>query len=116
MPTSDPPFQTISIIGLGLIGGSIALAVRAPWPAVRIAGVDRKAVLAHALGSGAIDRAADSAADASDADLIVLAAPVRQNLKLLPEVVQRLHATSVVTDVGSTKQHIVEAAGALGCA
>jgi prephenate dehydrogenase len=116
MSSSDPPFQTVSIIGLGLIGGSIALAVRERWPAVRISGVDRKAVLAHALGSGAIDRSADSAVDVSDADLIILAAPVRQNLKLLPEVVQRLRAASVVTDVGSTKHDIVEAARALGCA
>ena len=116
MPSSDPPFNTIAIIGLGLIGGSIALAVRERWPAVRIAGVDRKAVLAHAFGSGAVDRAADSAADVSDADLIVLAAPVRQNLKLLSEVVQRLPAASVVTDVGSTKRDIVDTAAALGCA
>ena len=116
MPPSDPPFQSVSIIGLGLIGGSIALAVRERWPAVRIAGVDRKAVLAHALGSGAIDRAADRAADASDAGLIILAAPVRQNLTLLPDVVQRLPATSVVTDVGSTKHDIVEAARVLECA
>ena len=111
---SDPPFNTIAIVGLGLIGGSIALAVRERWPAVRIAGVDRKAVLAHALGSGAVDRVADSAADVFDADLIILAAPVRQNLKLLSEVV-RLPAASVVTDVGSTKRDIVETAAALGC-
>ena len=116
MPPSDPPFQSVAIIGLGLIGGSIALAVRERWPAVRIAGVDRKAVLAHALGSGAIDRGADRAADVAAADLIILAAPVRQNLTLLPDVVQRLPATSVVTDVGSTKHDIVEAARALECA
>src|SRR6185436_6756201 len=116
MPGSDPPFQTISIVGLGLIGGSIALAVRERWPAIRIAGVDRKAVLAHALRSGAVDRAGDSAADVSDADLIVLAAPVRQNLKLLAEVAQRLPAASIVTDVGSTKRDIVDTADALGCA
>ena len=76
MPPSDQPFETISIVGLGLIGGSVALAIRDRWPAVRIAGVDRKAVLAHALGSGAIDRGADSAADAAEGELIVLAAPV----------------------------------------
>lgn len=112
----DPPFEKISIVGLGLIGGSIALAIREQWPAVRIAGVDRKAVLAHAIGSGAIDRPADSAADVVDADLIVLAAPVRQNMKLLAEVAQRLPAAAVVTDVGSTKQTIVDAASALSCA
>jgi prephenate dehydrogenase len=112
----DPPFKSISIVGLGLIGGSIALAVRERWPATRITGVDRKAVLAHALGSGAIDRSADSAADASDADLIILAAPVRQNLKLLAEIAQRLPAAAIVTDVGSTKRGIVDAAAALACA
>lgn len=111
----DPPFKTLSVVGLGLIGGSIALAVRERWPGVRIAGVDRKAVLAHALGSGAIDRSADSAADVADADLIILAAPVRQNLKLLAEIAQRLPSTTIVTDVGSTKQSIVNAAAALSC-
>ena len=111
----DPPFKTLSVVGLGLIGGSIALAVRERWPGVRIAGVDRKAVLAHALGSGAIDRSADSAADVADADLIILAAPVRQNLKLLAEIAQRLPSTTIVTDVGSTKQSIVNAAVALSC-
>lgn len=112
----DPPFSTLSIIGLGLIGGSIALAVRDRWPAIRIVGVDRKAVLAHALGSGAIDRAADSAADAADSELVILAAPVRQNLKLLSEIAQRLPAATIVTDVGSTKRDIVDAAAALSCA
>ena len=112
---TDPPFKTVSIIGLGLIGGSIALAVRERWPATRIAGVDRKAVLAHALGSGAIDRAADSAIDAADADLVVLAAPVRQNLKLLAEIAQRLRSATIVTDVGSTKRDIVDTAAALKC-
>src|SRR5688572_8016557 len=115
MSSADLPFKTISVVGLGLIGGSIALAVRERWPAMRITGVDRKAVLAHALGGGAIDRAVDSAADACEADLIVLAAPVRQNLKLLGEVAQRLPATTVVTDVGSTKRGIVDAAAALAC-
>ena len=116
-PSVDPPFQTISVVGLGLIGGSIALAVRERWPAVRISGVDRKGVLAHALGSGAIDRAADSAADVvADADLIILAAPVRQNLGLLAEIAQRLPATAIVTDVGGTKRDIVDAAAALSCA
>ena len=117
MSSVDPPFKTVAIVGLGLIGGSIALAVRERWPAARISGVDRKGVLAHALGGGAIDRAADSAADVvADADVIVLAAPVRQNLKLLAEIAQQLPATAIVTDVGSTKRSIVDAAAALSCA
>ena len=112
----DPPFRTVSIVGLGLIGGSIALAIRERWTEVRITGVDRRAVLAHAVGSGAIERAVDSAADAAAVDLLILAAPIRQNLKLLAEVVQRLPSTTVVTDVGSTKRDIVNQAVSLGCA
>jgi prephenate dehydrogenase len=115
MSSSDPPFKSVSIIGLGLIGGSIALAVRERWPASRISGVDRKGVLAHAMGSGAIDRSADNATEVADADLIILAAPVRQNLKLLAEIAPRLPATAIVTDVGSTKRGIVDAAAVLGC-
>src|SRR5215210_6576567 len=115
MSSTDPPFRSISVIGLGLIGGSIALAVRERWPATRISGVDRKGVLAHAMGSGAIDRAADNPVEVADADLIVLAAPVRQNMKLLAEVAQRVPATAIVTDVGSTKRGIVDAASVLKC-
>ena len=53
MPPSrgeEPPFQNIAIVGFGLIGGSIALAIRERWPSVRITAVDRPPVLAHALG------------------------------------------------------------------
>ena len=117
MPASpDPPFSRISIIGLGLIGGSLALAVRERWPAARVSGVDRKAVLAHALGSGVVDRVAEHAADAADAELVILAAPVRQNLQLLAEIAARLPAATIVTDVGGTKRGIVDAASALPCA
>ena len=53
--------RQITICGVGLIGGSIALAVRERWPSVRVLGIDRSGVLAHALGSGAIDRGAGDA-------------------------------------------------------
>ena len=109
---SDPPFRSVAIIGLGLIGGSIALAIREAWPSVRIAGVDRGAVLAHALGSGALDRGAESVRLVGEAetDLVILAAPVRQNVQLLGEVAPQLSPITVVTDVGGTKRDIVEAA------
>ena len=114
--TDDPPFTRIVIVGLGLIGGSIALGVRERWPAVHIAGVDRQPVLAHALGSGAIDRAAERMADAGAADLVILAAPVRQNLALLAEaasVVAAARDPLLITDVGGTKRDIVAAASTL---
>src|ERR671926_321640 len=54
--TAEPPFPSIAIVGLGLIGGSIALAVGERWPASRVFGVDAEPVLAHALGAGATKR------------------------------------------------------------
>ena len=56
MTSSEIPFPSIAIVGLGLIGGSIALGVRERWPESRVFGVDTAPVLAHALGSGAIER------------------------------------------------------------
>lgn len=111
--SEEPPFRRIAIIGLGLIGGSIALGVRERWPAVRVVGIDRHAVIAHALGSGAIDRGAGDSSELGEVDLVILAAPVRQNVVLLAEVAQRLPSTALVTDVGGTKRDIVEVARAL---
>ena len=110
MSSDDPPFATIAIVGLGLIGGSIALAVRERWPSVRVIAVDRPPVLAHAAGSGAIDRAAGNIADVGRPDLLVLAAPVRQNVQLLAQAAQTLNGSTLVTDVGGTKRDIVAAA------
>jgi len=105
-----PPFRSVAIVGLGLIGGSLALATRERWPAVRVTGVDSDPVIAHVRGSGAIDRSASDVAAVGDADLIVLAAPVQQNLELLSRVPAR---QVVVTDVSSTKRVIVQAAKAM---
>jgi prephenate dehydrogenase len=120
-PPPDAPFHTIAIAGLGLIGGSIALAVGERWPSIRIIGVDRPSVLAHALGSGAIERGVATIDEIGAPDLVVLAAPVRQNAELL----HRLAAmagdstdpslrTTIVTDVGGTKRDIVAVATSLG--
>jgi prephenate dehydrogenase len=108
-----PPFERIALVGLGLIGGSIALAVRERWPSVRVTAVDRPQVLAHASSSGAIDRAAGSVADVGPTDLIVLAAPVQQNVQLLAQALPLLHPGTVITDVGGTKRDIVRAAAAI---
>ncbi len=110
---ADPPFEQIAIVGLGLIGGSIALAVRERWPASRVIAVDRQPVLAPAVSTGAIDSVCDSVAAIPAADLVVLAAPVRQNIDLLAEIGRTLKTPAVVTDVGGTKESIVAAAAAL---
>jgi prephenate dehydrogenase len=115
-PSSEPPFRSIAIVGLGLIGGSIALAIRERWPSIRVIGVDSPSVLAHALGGGAIDRAVDCVGALPETELIVLSAPVQQNLALLQEIGGPLTSSSsplVVTDVGGTKRPIVAAARSL---
>jgi prephenate dehydrogenase len=116
MSSDEPPFHRIAIVGLGLIGGSIALAVRERWSSTLITAVDRPSVLAHASSSGAIDRAANSVAEIGPVDLVILAAPVRQNVELLPQVMACLSEGAVVTDVGGTKRDIARAAAALPAA
>jgi prephenate dehydrogenase len=115
MPSAneEPPFHQVAIVGFGLIGGSIALAIRDRWPAIRITAVDRQPVLAHAAGSGAIDRAAHSVADLGGNELVILAAPVEQNIQLLPQVAAIIGERGLITDVGGTKCAIVNAASSL---
>jgi prephenate dehydrogenase len=75
--------------------------------------VDNKDVLETAMRLHAIDVAADDAVVLAEADLIILAAPVRQNLMLLESLDEHVRQPAVITDTGSTKRAIVEAARAL---
>jgi len=113
LSSDEPAFHSVAIVGFGLIGGSIALATRERWPSIRITAVDRPPVLAHAAGSGAIDRTAKSVADLAGIDLLILAAPVEQNLRLLPEAAAIIGDRGLITDVGGTKRAIVNAASSL---
>lgn len=108
-----PPFERIAIVGLGLIGGSIALAIRRRWSAGLIIGVDRKDVLEACMRVHATDVGADDLGMVSEADLIVLAAPVRQNIAVLGQLAGLVSQGVVITDVGSTKGEILRAACAL---
>ena len=107
---APPIFDKVGIVGLGLIGGSIALAIRQTWPSSLVIGVDDKDVLERAMVLHAIDVAADDPVVMSEADLVILAAPVKENLRILPELEDAVVGTAVVTDVGSTKRAIVERA------
>ena len=107
---SPPIFNNVAIVGLGLIGGSIALAVRQHWPSSLVIGLDRKDVLEKAMVLHAIDVAADDPVVIAEADLVILAAPVEQNIDRLAELDRYVTTPAVVTDVGSTKQTTVEAA------
>ncbi len=108
-----PPFAHIGIVGLGLIGGSLALACRRRWPQALVIGVDRNEVLEAATGRHAIDVAADDLGMLAGADLVVLAAPVETNLALLPQLESHVAGEAIVTDVGSTKRAVVDAARTL---
>lgn len=103
-------FSSIAIAGFGLIGGSLALAVRERWPSVGIIAIDRDDVVDAARQMGAADAGGNDVAQATDVDLIVLAAPVRQNVALLERIATTSGARPLVTDVGSTKAAMVEAA------
>jgi prephenate dehydrogenase len=111
--TEPPIFQRIGIIGLGLIGGSIALAARQLWPTSLVIAVDNKDVLETAMRLHAIDVAADDPIVLAEADLVILAAPVKQNIELLGALDEHVNQPAVVTDTGSTKRAIVEAARGL---
>src|SRR6266853_725332 len=113
-PEGQPPiFEKIGIIGLGLIGGSIALAARALWPSSLVIAVDNKDVLEAAMRLHAIDVAADDLIVLAEADLIVLAAPARQNIALLEALDDNVRQPAVITDTSSTKREIVQAARVL---
>jgi prephenate dehydrogenase len=110
---AQPPFSRIAVVGLGLIGGSIAFAARRAWPSVQVIAIDRDPILKEAIARRAIDAAARDLSELRDVDLVVLAAPVRQNVSLLRRVAEHVSPQTVVTDVGGTKRAIVDAAAAL---
>jgi prephenate dehydrogenase len=104
-------FQHISIIGLGLIGGSWGLALKQHGFAGRRVGCDRPEVLAEALAAGAVEEgSADFSGAVRDADLVILATPVGVILDLLPQLKTAVPPRALVTDVGSTKRLICQRA------
>ena len=104
-------FKQVTIIGTGLIGGSLGLALKKRRLAGRIVGCDRAPVLERAQDCGAIDRGTTNPADAvRGSDLVVLATPVIPILDLIDRLSPVLPAKTVVTDVGSTKEEIVQRA------
>jgi cyclohexadieny/prephenate dehydrogenase len=108
---SEPLFDRIAIVGLGLIGGSLARAVRRGGLARRIAGFDRSAeARAAALRLGFVDEVCDSAADAArDADLVAFCVPVGAMAAVAAAAAPGMRSGVIVTDVGSVKAAVVEA-------
>ena len=108
-----PPFERIAIVGFGLIGASLAMAIRRRWQGGLILAVDRKHVLEAAMREHAADVGADDLGMVAEADLVVLAAPVRQNLEVLERLPDFISRPAIVTDVSSTKREIIRKAQAL---
>jgi prephenate dehydrogenase len=107
--------RRLAIVGVGLLGGSVAKAARARGLAREIVGVGRDAArLAVAVQDGALDRATTDMADGlRGADVVVLAAPVLTIERSLPAVAAAVGEGTLVTDVGSVKSAIVRAAEAV---
>ena len=109
-----PPLQLrkLAVFGVGLIGGSFAAALRQAGAATRVTGVGRsRANLERAVELGVIDEITDDAGAAVEgADFVLLAVPVQQTAALLSRIAPHLEEDCVVTDGGSTKRDVVEAA------
>jgi prephenate dehydrogenase len=105
-------FNKIAIFGVGLIGGSFALALKKAHAVKQIVGVGRTAAaLERARELGILDAIGTSVAEAvTGADLVLIAAPVAQTGAILAAIEPHLQPGTVVTDAGSTKADVVAAA------
>lgn len=105
-----PLFERMAVIGLGLIGGSLAVAARQSGLVGQVLATDRsedELVLGEELG--VIDGHGSLAEVVSGADLVVIAVPVRATREVLAQILPSLSSSAVLTDVGSTKGSFVEA-------
>ncbi len=106
----DAPL-TLAIVGVGLIGGSFAQALRQAGCVRRVLGVGRQpASLQKAMDLGLIDEVVDAQVAAAQADLVMLAVPVGAMRQMLKAMAPCLGEHTVLTDAGSTKTDVVQAA------
>jgi prephenate dehydrogenase len=109
-----PEFGKVVIFGVGLIGGSFALALKAAGQVEEVVGFGRSlSSLTQALDLGIIDRVgANPGQEVADADLVLIATPVGQMPEIMARIAPYLGPQTVVTDGGSTKEDVVAAARA----
>lgn len=106
--------ERAAIIGIGLIGGSLALAWKERLPNLHVTGFDKPDVLSQAIKRGVIDHKASSLADAVlRADAVFLAVPLNALESVLGAIAPHLQPHTFVTDVGSVKQPVIKAAAHL---
>jgi prephenate dehydrogenase len=111
---SDALFRKACIVGLGLLGESLALSLRRVHPDLPLAGVDRPDASERSRTAGVVDESATRLADVlPGCDLVFLAVPVRSILELLPQVGLHADPDALITDVGSTKRAVCREAAAL---
>jgi prephenate dehydrogenase len=103
--------KRVSIIGLGLMGGSLALALKRAGLATHIVGCGRQVLIDRAREMGAVDSGSASAAEAVvGSDFVFLCTPVETSMRLMREIAPHLKSGALLTDVGSTKQSFADAA------
>jgi prephenate dehydrogenase len=103
-PNLKTPFERVAILGVGLLGGSVALAAKKHGLAKHVVGSGRRqAPLQAALSRGLLDEVADVARACRDADLVLLATPLASMAAVLEAAVPELGPKTIVTDVGSVK-------------
>lgn len=101
----------LAVVGPGLIGGSVAAALKKAGCVGRVIGVSRQSSTRNAaLRLGLIDEVADLTAATSQADVVLLAAPVRATRVLLQQMEPHLRPHTVITDAGSTKADVLQTA------
>jgi prephenate dehydrogenase len=103
--------DTVAIFGVGLIGGSFALALRKAGFTGRIVGVGSDTTIRTALSLGVVDEALPAAEAAAQADLVYLSQPILKIIDSLADLNSQVKPGALITDAGSTKQAIVERAG-----
>ena len=109
---NQPEFGKLVVFGVGLIGGSFALALRAVGQVEEVVGFGRSlGSLTQAVDLGIIDRVGTNpGAEVSDADLVLIATPVAQMPEIMARIAPYLGEQTLVTDGGSTKSDVVAAA------
>lgn len=105
--------NSVAIVGVGLIGGSFALALRKAGFQGSILGVSSPGTLEKALARGVIDRGLPLAEAAAQADLLYLAQPIEQILETLGQLDPHVRPGALITDAGSTKTAICERAASI---
>ena len=106
---SDPLFNRVALIGIGLIGSSLARVIRREWPRTRIVACARHAETLEAVRRLAIadETTNDPAAAAAGADLVVIATPVLAYAEIGRRIAPAMARGAIVTDVGSVKQAVI---------